>query len=127
VAGAYVQHASAELLINIAGVNPTTDYGALNVTGTANLNGALNITLLDGFMPTPGDSFDLLVATSIVGGFSSLVLPDISGIEWELNVLTGGPMEILRLTAVPLPPAVWLLGAGLVCLRATSKRRHWTS
>lgn len=40
-----------------------------------NLEGGLRITMLDGYVPTPGDSWTILTASPISGTFSQLLLP----------------------------------------------------
>jgi hypothetical protein len=51
-------------LIQIAN---TSDFGALNVLGTANLNGRLDAVLLNGFLPAVRDSFTFLTAGTLNG------------------------------------------------------------
>jgi hypothetical protein len=60
----FTQANYANLMIQIAS---TTDFGALNVLGTANLSGQLQAILLNGFVPTVGDSFTFLTAGSLNG------------------------------------------------------------
>ena len=45
--------------MEIGGTN-SGEFDQLLITGTANLNGDLNISLLDGYTPTLGDTFDIL-------------------------------------------------------------------
>ena len=52
----YTQAQYATLMIQIAGTN-AGDFSVLNVLGNANLNGYLGPVLLNGFVPTIGDSF----------------------------------------------------------------------
>ena len=47
------------LNMDIGGTN-SGEFDQLMITGTANLNGDLNISLLDGYTPTVGDTFDIL-------------------------------------------------------------------
>jgi len=55
----YTQGINGTLLINIAGAN-AGQYSVLNVLGTANLSGLLDPVLLNGFVPTIGESFTFL-------------------------------------------------------------------
>jgi autotransporter-associated beta strand protein len=57
--GNYTQTQYATLMIQIASGN-LGDLSVLNVLGTANLNGFLDPVLLNGFVPTIGDSFTFL-------------------------------------------------------------------
>jgi hypothetical protein len=58
-------------MIQIAGANPG-DFSVLNVLGNANLNGFLDPVLLNGFVPTIGDSFTFLNYASFTGAFSQI-------------------------------------------------------
>jgi len=67
----YTQAQYATLMIQIAGTN-TGDFSVLNVLGNANLNGFLDPVLLNGFVPTIGDSFTFLNYGSLTGEFSQI-------------------------------------------------------
>jgi hypothetical protein len=70
----YTQAQYATLMIQIAGAN-TGDFSVLNVLGNANLNGFLDPVLLNGFVPTIGDSFTFLNYASLTGEFSRILHP----------------------------------------------------
>jgi hypothetical protein len=59
VNNSYTQGSSGRLLIDIAGPN-TGQFSVLNVLGNANLNGALDPVLLNGFIPVVGESFTFM-------------------------------------------------------------------
>ena len=69
VTGGYTQ--TGRLLIEIGGRTALTEYDALEVDGAAALAGALEVTLIDGFVPEPGDEFTILTAASVTGDFDS--------------------------------------------------------
>jgi hypothetical protein len=71
VTGNYSQAQYATLMIQIAGASPD-QFSVLNVLGNANLNGFLDPMLLNGFVPTLGDSFTFLNYASITGEFSQI-------------------------------------------------------
>jgi hypothetical protein len=50
----------------------TSQFSVLNVLGNANLNGFLDPVLLNGFVPTIGDSFTFLNYASLTGEFSHI-------------------------------------------------------
>ena len=85
VDGDYTQGSSGTLAIEIAGLVPGEDHDKLVVTGAANLAGTLDVTLLNGFTPNNGDTFDILDFASVTGDFSTLNLP--ASFNW--NVSTG--------------------------------------
>src|SRR4029077_4650382 len=66
VVGNYSQAQYATLMIQIAGAN-AGEFSVLNVLGTANLSGQLDPVLLNGFVPTIGESFTFLTYGSVNG------------------------------------------------------------
>lgn len=70
VQGNYTQTASGILLIPIAGPN---QYGQLAVTGSATLDGTLEVLLLDNYVPAAGASFPILSFADYTGGFTTEV------------------------------------------------------
>jgi hypothetical protein len=60
----YTQAQYATLMIQIAGMN-AGQFSVLDVLGTANLSGQLDPVLLNGFVPTIGDSFTFLNAGTL--------------------------------------------------------------
>ena len=70
IAGNYSQPAGT-LLIDIAGSN-SGQFSVLNVLGTAHLGGILDPVLLNGFIPTIGESFVFLDSATVSGAFSRI-------------------------------------------------------
>ncbi|MCH6553018.1 MAG: hypothetical protein IH793_02500, partial [Acidobacteria bacterium] len=59
-------------------------YDLVDVLDTANLGGQLNVTLIEGFEPLLGDTFDVLVAGLAVSGtFESENFPDFNGLTFH--------------------------------------------
>ena len=58
---------------------PGVDFDRLNIAGEMDLGGTLSISLLGGYVPNLGDSFQVLVAASRVGEFSSILGADLGG------------------------------------------------
>jgi hypothetical protein len=101
ITGDFNQAGPASLEIEIAGTIPGNQYDKLAVSGTATLAGSLDIVLLNGFSPTPGDSFDVLTAEAISGDFANYQLPALpDGAGWQADILVDGqgPTDVLRLT-----------------------------
>jgi hypothetical protein len=65
-----------ELQIEIASADPG-DFDTLAVLGDATLDGALTVTSIERYVPQFGDTFEILSADSVTGGFSSTTLPDL--------------------------------------------------
>jgi autotransporter-associated beta strand protein len=70
----YTQTPSGTLAVQIGGTNPD-QFSVLNVVGNANLNGALDPELVNGFVPEVGQSFTLLGYASVTGSFSHIKNP----------------------------------------------------
>lgn len=108
--------ASSDLAMELAGTSPTR-YDQFNATGQLTIaGGRLDVTLLDGFIPSPGDRFDLFDFAASSGTFSTINLPSLaSGQSWDTSSLyTNG-----ELTVVPEPAtfAVLTLAAALPLAR----------
>jgi hypothetical protein len=71
VYGDYVQTATGTLAVKIGGRSPGTQYGQLIVIGQASLNGTLAVSLLTGFTPSAGDSFQVLLFALSSGDFAT--------------------------------------------------------
>ena len=74
-----------------AGANDLLDVG-----GILNLAGELQVSLLDGLVPTAGESFDLFDFASAFGNFDSFDLPMLAvGLFWDTSALaTTGELSV---------------------------------
>ena len=72
VIGTYTQNSTGSLNISIGGLTAGTQYGQLNVTQAASLDGILNISLINAFVPNIGDTFNILNASSVTGTFATV-------------------------------------------------------
>ena len=89
VNGDYTQNAGGILTLELAGTTPATMYDQLAITGTTILDGILNVSLIDPFIPAAGDSFNVLTYTSRTGTFGTVNLPVLpSGLVWETSYET---------------------------------------
>jgi hypothetical protein len=70
VQGNYTQTAAGALNLQIAGTTAGTEYDQLNVSESAALDGALNVTLANGFSPA-GQSFTLMTFANHMGAFAT--------------------------------------------------------
>jgi hypothetical protein len=98
--GTYAQNSGGALDVTIGGTTAGTTFDQLNTSGTASLNGTLNIKLASGYTPAVGNTFDILNASSISGTFSTVnglainssehfTVTEVSGDEIELTVVSG--------------------------------------
>lgn len=82
----FEQTASGVLEIELAGTG-LSDYDRMNLSGVAQLDGELDVSLLGGFMPALNDAFTILTATNVLGSFA---VEDFSaaaldpGLDWDV-------------------------------------------
>jgi hypothetical protein len=69
VDGDYTQESEGVLEIELGGDVAGTGYDQLQATGEVNLAGFLNISLIDEFVPSEGDTFDIITSMSLTGTF----------------------------------------------------------
>jgi hypothetical protein len=71
---------TAGTTIEIAGATKGAQYDSLTIAGSVSLGGALDVVLLNGFIPTPGQSFNILTAAGGIDGvFDTNSLPALAG------------------------------------------------
>ncbi|WP_243655779.1 RHS repeat-associated core domain-containing protein [Roseateles saccharophilus] len=79
VAGTYTQGSAATLATQIGGNPASGQFGRLVSGGNATLDGNFKSTLVNGFGPTGGDSFQVMQFPSHTGSFASVTLPTSAG------------------------------------------------
>jgi hypothetical protein len=88
-AASYEQRSTGVLEIELAGPDPGTGYDRLQVvSGSAPvvLDGTLRVSLLGGYVPDPGSSFDVLTAPAVTGAFASVDLPSLPNRDFTLEI-----------------------------------------
>ena len=112
ITGNYTQTSAGSLQVDIAGTTAGAStsgqgYGQLDVSGTASLNGTLQVSLANGYTPAAGNNYQLVTSSSSVSGaFSNDNLPAVSGATVTPSY---GP-KIVSLN-VSLPVDTWTGGA----------------
>lgn len=134
ITGNYSQSGAGIFDVEIGGTS-LGQFDMLNISGTATLDGTLNVSLFDWgsglFTPQVGDSFDILAAQILSGQFSTYNLAALGdGLAWNISYLTDAidTTDIVRLSvisAVPVPPAIWLFGSGLLGLVGIARKRKF--
>ncbi len=79
VQGTYSQSAAGALKIELGGTTSGMQYDRLAISGAATLNGTLNVSFIDGYLPRGTEVFTILTASSISGTFSTVNLPSVPG------------------------------------------------
>ncbi len=101
--GTLVFGGGADLVLELAGTTPGTQFDRLNVAGSASLAGSLSISLLSGFTPASGNSFQIISATGgVLGAFNSITFPTLGGgLGW--NILYSGTAVTLQVLSTAVP------------------------
>ena len=99
-AGTVTLASGTGLKMELGGTTPGVDLASMHVTGSANVDGTLEITLADGFYPQIGQVFDLFdFDGSRAGWFDNVITPD--HYQFDLTNLTVDGSISLTYTGVP--------------------------
>jgi fibronectin-binding autotransporter adhesin len=84
--GNYTQTAFGAYVAELEGLTAGTGYDQVDVNGTADLAGTLDVNSLNGFTVALGDSFILMKYDSETGTYSMVDLPELNtGLKWDLS------------------------------------------
>lgn len=87
--GDVVFGAASLLEMELSGIEPGGQHDQLLLEGAADLGGSLSISLVDGFLPEPGDAFVLMRYGQRSGEFDTVRFPDaLAGMPWVLDYST---------------------------------------
>jgi len=111
---------SSTLLMELGGMSPGSQYDVLNLSEAGMLDGTLEIDLIFGFMPSLGQTFDIINGTT-TGHFSSFSLAPLpNGLRWNTsNLYSTGEISV-----VPEPSTLALFGVGGLGLMGWAWRRR---
>jgi len=87
------------LNMELGGLVAGTQYDAIQISGNAALNGTLNLSLVNGFLPQPGNTFDLVTYGSHSGQFATLTGTAVGGNQLAFVPQTRAA-DPIRLTTV---------------------------
>ncbi|MFC1805755.1 PEP-CTERM sorting domain-containing protein [Planctomycetota bacterium] len=114
--GNFTQNATSELLIGLEAASPHVTK--IEVGGVADLEGLLEVSLLGGFQPNYGDTFDVLTAA---GGVTADGLEVVGHPFFYHSIVDNG--TTLQITYVPEPTTLSLLALGGLALLRRRRRR----
>jgi hypothetical protein len=99
IAGGATLGGGTSLVMELGGNAPGTQYDQLHVGGLLSIGGVLSVSLINGFVPAAGSTFDLLDWGTLSGTFSSLSLPTLATGQWDTSQLyTTGVLSVVPLT-----------------------------
>jgi hypothetical protein len=101
VRGNYTQTATGVLGLRVGGTTPGTQFDQLNVSGGAALDGTLNVSLIDGFSPIGGQTFDVFNFGSASGGFATANFPTADGVTAFKTAVTPNGLDLVGATVPP--------------------------
>ncbi len=110
--GNYVQAPAGALNLEIGGTVPGTQYDKLVISGTATLDGTLNVSLIDSFAPSVGNTFQVMTFASRNGDFTAWNVPQPGNVALVIGYLTDtfyisaasiAPTPSPTVTVVPTP------------------------
>ena len=133
IQGNYQQFGIGTLHSELGGTKAGQNYDQLVITGNATLDGVLDVDLVNGFVPKPGDTFFLLTYAGETGKFATLDLPSLPlvGETWEyayeptdfkLWIASGN--SSFEMDPVPEPSSLVLLGGGLLSMPGVLRRKR---
>jgi hypothetical protein len=124
VTGNYTQGSTGVLDIGLGGA-ATGEYDALSVGGSATLAGAIDVQLVDGFVPAVNETFDILSCGGTLTGELDVVSLD-PGYLYQVSYLDAGQLVQLTYTGiapVPGPNSLAVLSFGLGGISFVIRRR----
>jgi hypothetical protein len=94
---------TSTLIMELGGTTAGSGYDEIQDAALLTLGGTLQVSLVSGFTPATGNSFDLFNWSSLTGTFSTLDLPALSGgLAWNTSQLyTTGVLSIAGVAGTP--------------------------
>lgn len=103
IVGSIAFSPTSTLLMEFGSTAPGSGYDQLQSSGTIAFDGTLVVSLINGFSPSQGQSFNLFDWVSTSGTFDDLQLPTLgSGLAWNTTQLyTAGILSVAAAAGVP--------------------------
>jgi autotransporter-associated beta strand protein/T5SS/PEP-CTERM-associated repeat protein len=112
---------ASSLLIELGGTQPGTQYDRVVDSGVLTLlGGTLNVALYNGFVPSYGNSFEILQYGQLSGDFGTVNYPALGGgLSWERTTSA----TAMTITVVPEPTTYAISAIATVGLARLMRRR----
>ena len=125
VEGDFSQGQNGLLILDFSSGDPATGFDNLSITGNANVDGTLEVDLLNGFTPTLGETFVILnFAGTLSGDFATLNFPTFNGLTFE-EIINGHDITLVVTDAATPEPATFAPAiAGLLALGYAARRKR---
>jgi hypothetical protein len=108
IVGNLPQSTLSNINIELGGLVAGSNYDRLEVSDTATLDGTLNVALVNGFTPSPGDSFAVLTYGARSGTLAALNVPALGGtLTWDT---VGTATELALVVRAPAPGPILFAG-----------------
>ncbi len=114
-AGNVVLGPATDLSMELGGTALGSEYDHVAVAGILSLDGSLDVSLIDDFTPSAGQSFDVLDFGTLSGNFATINLPSVPDLTWDTANFTrkefyASPPPQFRVTttatASSMPPTI---------------------
>ena len=118
VTGSYAQTSTGALGIQIGGSSAGTGFSQLNISGSASLAGTLDLSLINGFIPSNGETFEILTSSGLSGTFSTVNGLQEGNVTFTVAYTSDDVVLDAHVSSSAVPePASWLmLGLGLTAV-----------
>jgi hypothetical protein len=104
VAGDWSNQETAHIDLDIGGTAAGGSHDQVTSQGAVVLAGTLNVRFVNGFVPAPGAALDIMTASSFVGEFGTLNLPELPATMGRARIQYARTAVRLR---IPVCPADW--------------------
>ena len=121
ITGAYTQGPGGSLAIELGGVTAGTQYDQLKVTGVTTLDGTLNVSLVNSYLPASGALFQVLTFASKSGDFATKNGLDLGGGRSLTPTYGTTDLTLVTSGAPPPGPTATVSGSATICAGASTQ------
>lgn len=98
-------------------ISSDSTYDLLDISGSAEMDGTIDVVLLSGYTPLAGRVFDIVTAAGSITDLGlSMAIDDLG--SWNINIFSE---NVLQIEYIPEPATILILAAGMIILRPGKK------